>query len=147
MSKRAENLLNHTEHDWLVDAIREAEKHTSGEIRVHLEDSTTDDVFDRAAEVFAALNMQDTRHRNGVLIYVEVCQHNFVVLGDMAFHKVVNDGFWDKMCTHLKHFFSEERYFEGLAKVVHEVGDQLEQHFPIGDDDNPNELPDSISIG
>ena len=50
----------------LVAAIQQAEVRTSGEIRVHLEDTCpTPEPLDRAAQVFAELNMHRTTQRNG----------------------------------------------------------------------------------
>lgn len=146
MKIKAENLLNHTEQNWLVDCIRKAELLTTGEIRVHLEDVADINSYDRAAEVFAALHMHNTNHRNGVLIYVEVCQHNFVVLGDMAFQHKVDNSFWESISSELSTHFATEHYFEGLALTIKRIGTVLKQHFPIGEKDNPNELPDSISF-
>ena len=147
MTIKAKDLLNHTEQNWLVDCIRKAEKHTTGEIRVHLEDVADIHSFDRAAEVFAALHMHETRYRNGVLVYVEFCQHNFVILGDMAFNSKADEGFWEGLSKELSHHFQQARYFEGLAFTVKKIGEVLKNHFPIGEKDNPNELPDSISFG
>ena len=147
MRIRAATLLNAVEQNWLVERIREAEQTTSGELRVHLEDSTPKNSFDRAAEVFAALNMHDTRYRNGVLIYIEVVHHNFVIIGDMAFNSKVDDAYWNKLAKKLGNSFHQEHYYEGLAMVVNDIGDMLKKNFPIGDDENPNELSDSISFG
>ena len=56
MSNQTEAFLSKTEEEEIVDAIRQAERTTSGEIRVHLEPSTKGmDIFERAMEVFHAL--------------------------------------------------------------------------------------------
>ncbi|MBW3131091.1 TPM domain-containing protein, partial [Hymenobacter profundi] len=55
----------------LIAAIQQAELTTSGEIRVHLEDTCpTPEPLDRAAQVFAELGMHKTAQRNGVLFYL-----------------------------------------------------------------------------
>ena len=54
----------------VVDAIGEAEKMTSGEIRVHVTPKCGDDVMKDAIKTFNRLEMYKTRHRNGVLIFI-----------------------------------------------------------------------------
>ncbi len=58
------------EEDRIIRAIQEAEKHTSGEIRVHLEKDCRKPVLDEAVRVFHKLKMDKTELRNGVLIFV-----------------------------------------------------------------------------
>nr|HRM13311.1 TPM domain-containing protein [Flavobacterium sp.] len=69
MSK-VEDFLTKEEEQEIVEAIRMAEKNTSGEIRVHLEKTTPMDAYDRAMEVFHELKMDETELQNGVLIYL-----------------------------------------------------------------------------
>ena len=71
MSKVADFLTKEDEQE-IVEAIRMAEKNTSGEIRVHIEKTTAMDAFDRAMEVFEELKMDQTTLKNGVLIYMAV---------------------------------------------------------------------------
>ena len=70
------------EKEAIVDAIREAEKNTSGEIRVHIENHAKKATLDRAAQVFADLKMHKTALRNGVLVYVALEDHKLAILGD-----------------------------------------------------------------
>jgi len=143
----ARNLLNPLEQVWVIDRIRKAESFTTGEIKVHLEDYAGCDYYDRAAELFAALNMHKTEHRNGVLIYVAVVEHRFVVMGDMAIHHKVTDVFWKEMASLLHDDFHNKDYFEGITKVIKRVGIELKKHFPTKESINPNELTDEISFG
>ncbi len=50
------------EQKQIIAAIQEAEKQTSGEVKVHIEKkcATADDVLERAKEVFGLLNMHAT---------------------------------------------------------------------------------------
>ena len=66
----AQDLLSEAERKRVLQAIHKAEELTSGEVRVHLDDTITDSVLDHAAFVFEELGMFRTRDRNGVLIYV-----------------------------------------------------------------------------
>ncbi|MCW8980617.1 MAG: TPM domain-containing protein, partial [Altibacter sp.] len=60
MSKVEDFLSSADERD-VIEAIRVAESNTSGEIRVHLEPHSKIDAFDRAAEVFDFLHMDNTK--------------------------------------------------------------------------------------
>ena len=81
MSK-LEDFLTREEEAEIIAAIRKAESNTSGEIRVHLEASSKIDAFDRAAEVFDFLHMENTKLSNGVLIYIAVEDRTLVIMGD-----------------------------------------------------------------
>ena len=79
----------------MVAAIRQAEKDTSGEIRIHFENHCRKNVLDRAAQVFADLKMHKTALRNGVLIYVALEDKQLAILGDAGINAKVPDHFWD----------------------------------------------------
>ena len=94
MSK-VEDFLTQEEEQEIVEAIRVAEKNTSGEIRVHIEKKTSIDAFDRAMEVFQTLKMHETQEQNGVLIYLAVKDKTFVIYGDKGINEKVANTFWD----------------------------------------------------
>ena len=84
-----EDFLSKTEEKEIVEAIRKAEKNTSGEIRVHIENHTDEDHYEHAQKIFGQLHMHETKLRNGVLIYIAVSDHKFVILGDEGINKRV----------------------------------------------------------
>ncbi len=145
MSIKSEAFLSKREEEEVVEAIRQAERKTSGEIRVHLEPSTGDlDIFDRAMEVFHALKMDNTKESNGVLIYVAVEDRNFVIYGDKGINDVVPDDFWESTKELIVGHFKKGKFKDGLVDGVLKAGEQLQKHFPW-DEDNTNELSDQIS--
>ena len=147
MSKQSEAFLSKSEEEEIVDAIRTAERTTSGEIRVHLEPSTGDqDIFDRAMEVFHALKMDNTKQDNGVLIYVAVEDRNFVIYGDKGINDVVADDFWESTKDLIVSHFKKGHYKDGLVEGIIKAGEQLQKHFPW-DENDTNELSDQISKG
>tara|TARA_B100001146_G_scaffold225125_1_gene246774 strand:+ start:63569 stop:64006 length:438 start_codon:yes stop_codon:yes gene_type:complete len=145
MSK-VEDFLTAEEEAAIVEAIREAEKNTSGEIRVHLEAHTDLDPFERAAEVFDFLHMDNTKLSNGVLIYVAVEDRTLVILGDSGINDVVPPDFWDSTRDTIVAHFKEGNMDKGLIAGIFEAGLQLKKHFPYQKNDK-NELPDDISVG
>ncbi len=144
MSK-AENFLNKKEEEEIVAAIREAESNTSGEIRVHLENSHGEkDIFERAREVFHQLKMDNTKEENGVLIYVAVEDHEFVIYGDRGINDVVPENFWESTKDAIVAQFKHGKFKQGLVDGILKAGEQLKKHFPWSAD-TQNELPNTIS--
>ena len=129
----------------IVDAIRQAEKATSGEIRVHIENHCRKPVLDRAADVFAALKMHKTALRNGVLIYIALQDHKMAILGDAGINAKVPSDFWENIKNHMVDHFRQGRITDGLVEAILSAGNALHSYFPHQADDR-NELPDEISF-
>lgn len=129
----------------ILDAVKEAETATSGEIRVHIETSCTEDVLDRAAWVFKKLGMHKTSDRNGVLFYLAVSDRKFAIIGDAGINSKVPAGFWDEVKELLQKKFREGKFTEGLSEGIVLAGTHLKSHFPYSKDD-VNELSDEISF-
>jgi uncharacterized membrane protein len=145
MSK-VEDFLTATEEQEIVEAIRLAEKNTSGEIRVHIEKTTSIAAFDRALEVFHLLKMDNTKLQNGVLIYVAVNDHSFVICGDKGIDAVVPDDFWDSTRDAMQQQFRDGNFKQGLIDGIKRAGQKLQHYFPWEDDDT-DELSNEISKG
>ncbi|MDT0557101.1 TPM domain-containing protein [Ichthyenterobacterium sp. W332] len=141
-----ENFLSYTEEQEVIAAIREAEKNTSGEIRVHLENSCDKSIEDRTKAVFHYLKMDNTKLQNGVLIYVAVNNRQFSIYGDQGINKVVSKEFWNSTKEAIQTHFISGNFKQGLIEGIIKSGKQLEQHFPWEHTDI-NELPNQISKG
>lgn len=127
------------------DAIKEAEKATSGEIRVHIETRLSGDVLDRASWIFKKIGMHKTEKRNGVLFYLAVTNRKFAIIGDLGINSKVPENFWDEIKGVLEKHFREAKFTEGLITGIIAAGSQLKEHFPHQKND-VNELPDEISF-
>ncbi|MCL6219739.1 TPM domain-containing protein [Zunongwangia pacifica] len=146
MSRKDFSLKTEDEND-IVEAIRTAEKSTSGEIRVHLEKSAgSQDIFERAMDVFHQLKMDNTKEENGVLIYVATEDRNFVIYGDKGINDKVEDDFWESTKDIILSHFKKGDFKQGLVDGILMAGEQLKRHFPWQEDDE-NELSDQISRG
>jgi len=130
----------------IVNAIKEAELNTSGEIQVHLENHCKEDVMDHAAYIFKTLKMHKTELRNGVLFYMAIKDHKFAILGDAGINNKVPENFWDDIKEHMLAHFKNGDLTAGLSEGIKMAGEQLAAHFPYQKDDE-NELPDEISFG
>ena len=145
MSK-VEDFLTKEEEQEIVEAIRMAEKETSGEIRVHIEKTTSKVPYDRALEVFHELGMDATDLKNGVLIYLAVEDHKFVICGDKGINDVVTNDFWDSTRDVIVSHFKNGDFKQGLIEGITKAGEQLQKHFPYLKGDT-NELSNEISKG
>lgn len=129
----------------IVEAIKSAEKNTSGEIKVHIEKTCDIDVLDRAAQVFESLELHKTKLRNGVLIYLAIESKTFAILGDSGINAVVAKGFWDSTKDIMLAHFKKGEFTEGLIQGICSAGKQLKQYFAYQSDD-VNEISDDISF-
>lgn len=136
------------ETDRILSAIREAERRTSGEVRIFVESRCRFvDAIDRAAEIFFQLKMDGTAQRNGVLLYIAVRDHQVAVFGDEGIHQKVGPQYWnDKVHNMLAHF-RQEHLVDGVIECIYDIGEALYQHFPYNLDTDKNELPDEIVFG
>ena len=145
MSK-VEDFLTKAEEDLIVAAIKDAEKQTSGEIRVHIENTNAKKCLERAEEVFYFLGMDKTEDKNGVLFYVDVENKQFAVIGDTGIDKVVPEHFWESIRDRVTGEFSKGNYADGLVLGIIEAGQKLQEYFPYQQTDT-NELSNEISKG
>ncbi|MBK8087080.1 MAG: TPM domain-containing protein [Chitinophagaceae bacterium] len=146
LSKK-QNWFTPQENEAIVNAIRAAEKRTSGEIRMFIESRCSYvDPVDRAIEVFFGLKMDKTEDRNGVVLYIAMKDHQLAVFGDKGIHEKVGTEFWNKEVNKMLSSFSRENYKDGIVQIVTEIGDALVSNFPYENEDR-NELPDDIVFG
>ena len=138
-------VFNDEEQQRIRTAIEDAEKHTSGQIRVCIEKTCAENVLDRAAKYFHQLDMHKTRLRNGVLIYVATVDRKFAIIGDRGINKVVPENFWDDTKEDMLEHFKYGNIVEGIVTGLKIAGDHLQKYFPHQLDDN-NELSDDIAF-
>ena len=132
----------------ITAAVKQAELQTSGEIRVHVDthplpEKTT--ALERTVQVFEELQMHKTQQRNGVLIYLNLLDKQFVIIGDEGINQKVPENFWEDIKDLMRYYFKRNELKNGLVKGVEQIGLRLKTYFPYHKDDI-NELPDHVSI-
>lgn len=142
----AQKFLSDQEKKQVKAAIEAAEKMTSGEIMVHIDDRCSEEVLDRAAYWFETLEMHKTELRNGVLIYLAFEDRKFAILGDVGINQKVPVGFWDEVSDTMISHFKQGDFAKGLEVGIKLAGSQLGSHFPYQSTDK-NELSDDLSFG
>ena len=138
-------LFNDDEQLRIKQAVEAAEKHTSGEIRVCVEKTCSEDVLDRAAKYFTQLDMQKTKLRNGVLIYLATEDRKFAIIGDGGINKEVPVDFWDTTKNEMLEQFKQGNLIEGIVIGITRAGEKLGTFFPCATDD-VNEVSDDVAF-
>jgi uncharacterized membrane protein len=142
----SKNFFNQQEQDAIIRAIQQAEKETSGEIRVHIEPDCKEDPYVRAKEVFEKLEMHATELKNGVLFYVAYNDKKFAVLGDKGIHEKVQQHFWNEVKDLMETQFKQGEFCKGLCMGIEKAGEKLNTYFPYQHNDK-DELSNDISFG
>ena len=128
----------------IVQAIRDAERRTSAEIRVHLKSKHRGDALEEARKIFHKFGMHKTKERNGVLIFVASDSKIFAIYGDSGIHAHAGDPFWQKTRDAMLEYFRRGEIKEGIVASIKSAGEKLAVHFPKKQNDT-NELPDNVS--
>ena len=136
------------ENEKIVAAIRNAEKCTSGEVRVFVESRCRFiDPLDRAMEIFAELKMENTKDRNAVIVYVAIKDRQLAIYGDSGINAKTGDQYWKEEVNKMISEFHQHHYADGIVHCVEDIGQALQTYFPYDRETDKNELPDAIIFG
>ncbi len=136
-------MLDQKELQIITDAIQEAEKMTSGEIRVCIARSCKGNPLEAAVKKFDKLEMYKTEQRNGVLIYVAPNDKKVAIYGDVGINDNTNSNFWDTVLAEMLESFSRGMFIDGLIHAVGRVGELIKNLYPIQEGDK-NELCNDV---
>ena len=147
--KQPAPLMSAEESAIIVEAINEAERNTTGEIRVFVESRCNYvDAWDRAWQVFHHLEMSKTQHRNAVLVYIATLDKQVAIIADEAiFKKVGGPEYWVKELEMIKQGGRNQQLAQGVVNAINDIGVALHEHFPHKGGSNKNELPNEIVFG
>ncbi|MEZ4907918.1 MAG: TPM domain-containing protein [Saprospiraceae bacterium] len=134
-----------TDDKKIINCIKEAEKQTSGEIRVHFQKKLKVDILEEAVNTFYRLKMDETKDKNGVLFFFVMKKKKFAIIGDKGINDVVPDDFWENIKIALTEDFSNGHKTSGICNAIKMAGDKLKEFFPYDSVNDVNELPDEIS--
>lgn len=138
-----QSFLSALDHTRIERAIASAEARTSGELRVVIHPSATDDPLGVATAEFARLGMDATRDRNAILLLVAPRSRTFAFYGDTGIHARCGPEFWQHLADALAADFHREAYTDGIVASLARAGELLAAQFPRRPDDR-NELPDHV---
>jgi len=145
---KKKDFFSAAEKEQIVAAIRSAEKNTSGEIRVFIENRNPFvDPLDRASQLFFKLKMQETDHRNAVLLYIAMKSHELALFADEGIYREVGAEYWNLAVKNMIKEFSNDHIPTGIEQCVRQIGVTLTEKFPYIPTEDRNELPDDIVFG
>jgi uncharacterized membrane protein len=135
----------------LTDAVREAERGHSGQIRVVIEGTPgirhvlkRRTARDRAIDLFSLERVWDTTHNNGVLLYLMVAERDAEIVADRGLNGKVRPEQWQEICTSLERDVHTHGFSRAVCAAITSIGNLVRTHFP--GDSSPNELPDDVII-
>ncbi len=128
----------------IAEAITAAERHTTGEICVHVTPRCHGNVVTRAAKTFNRLHLYTTKRRNAVLIFIAYKSQKFAIIGDTGINDAVPKGFWDQEKETLAASLANGRQVDGLCEIIARIGESLSTYFPA-DREDLNEISNEIT--
>ena len=135
----------------ISETISGVEKHTSGELRVCLKNKrgilqgkyTSREL---ALNEFLRADMDKTRDKTGVLIFILFGERKFEIIADEGINARIPDSTWDSIEHMMTDEFKKENYLGGIVNAVEEIGGILKNEFPPSSD-NPDELSNDVIVG
>jgi uncharacterized membrane protein len=118
------------DHERVAAAILEAEKKTSGEIRVLVARHKTGDPVAAAQRHFDRLGLARGGRPPAVLILVAPRSRNFAVIGGRSVHEKCGDAFWTELAAAMSGYFKRGDFTAGLVHGIDRAGALLAAHFP-----------------
>lgn len=133
----------------MTAAIASGERTHLGEVRFAVESRLSPwmvldgvDAAQRARQVFGQLQVWDTEHNTGVLLYVLLAEKRIEIVADRGIASRVAQAEWDDICAGMQGSYASGCWREGSLVGIAAVHVLLQRHFPSSGSDNPDELPD-----
>ncbi len=98
----------------------------------------------RAIDLFSEYRIWDTEENTGVLVYVNVCEHDLEIVADRGINQHVSPSVWQAMCDKAIVGLSKGKIVESLSALLDEIGQLLRQYYYLEYDPQGNELSDSV---
>lgn len=95
----------------------------------------TEEVEEAATISFFREGLHRTRDKTGVLIFISVFERRVWVLGDQGINSKVSKEQWDNIVQIITGGIKRKNPAEAICRAVKEVGQMLQENFPIKPDD------------
>ena len=140
--------FTHAAIERIVAAIKDSERRHQGEVRFAVEGALDFmpvlrglTARERALEVFSIARVWDTDANTGVLLYLQLVDHDVEIVADRGIAKLVSQDEWDGICHRMEASFAAGRFEAGVIAGIGEITALLARHFPA-EAGNVDELPD-----
>ncbi len=127
----------------IARAIQEAEKDTSGEIRVIIARSRPEDPAAEAQREFQRLEMRRTPMRNAVLLYFTPNPDRLTIVADEGIHLRCGQEFMDAVRREAEPLIAASKLDEAILLAIRAAGKELAKRFPKNSVDR-NDLPNTV---
>ncbi len=134
----------------LSKQVTEAEKGHRGEVFLivenHLPIKTAyyQGCRGRAIDLFSQYRVWDTEENTGVLVYVNICEHNLQIVADRGINKHVSSNVWQILCDKAILGLKKGEFETSLNHLLVEIGNLLHQYYYLEHDPQGNELSDTL---
>ena len=136
-SYKTRQLLPIEKREALAEHIEQSEAKHTGEIAIAFETRLPYSYLarqararERAWTVFSKMQVWDTPHDNGVLIYFLVAERRIEIVADRGMASLVSQDQWDAWVHELHVSLKNDALHDGLHNVLDAIGAVLAQHFP-----------------
>ena len=102
------------------------------------------DCRERAIELFSHCRVWDTEENTGVLVYINVCEHDLQIIADRGISTHVSPTVWRAMCDKAISGIKNNQVEASLTELLDEIGQLLRQHYYLEHDPQGNELSDTV---
>jgi uncharacterized membrane protein len=143
-STNPKDFLTEEEARQVTEAVAEAERRTSAELKLVIARHCWASLEEKAAAIFRKQGLDRTAQRNGVLILLVTTNREFLIHGDQGIHEKVGQDFWEEVRDAMAERFRAGEIGDGLAEGIRRIGEALAGHFPWTEDDE-NELSDEVA--
>lgn len=143
-SRSGRALFPETVLQQIEDAIAGGETRHRAEIHMIIEPSLAlSDVWngidarERARALFAEYRIWDTEENCGVLVYVNIADHQVEIVADRTVGRLIAAAEWQRVCDTMTRGFADGKYGDGVLRALDQLNALLEKHFPArGSGDN-----------
>ncbi|HJV86564.1 MAG TPA: TPM domain-containing protein [Noviherbaspirillum sp.] len=132
----------------IEETIAAGEKCHRAEVRMVIEPSLSSQAVlngmsprERARELFSHYRVWDTEENCGVLVYINLADHQVEIVADRGVGRVVAAKEWHGVCRTMTEGFANGSYHDSIVAALEQLNRLLANHYP-DDGSTRNQLPD-----
>lgn len=93
----------------------------------------------RASELFTLYRIWDTEENCGVLIYINLADHQVEIIADRGLTRLIPAEDWQRACKKMTDGFAQGNYHDSVIDGITHLNTLMQRHFPEGDS-QPDQL-------
>ena len=96
---------------------------------------------ERALELFSQYGIWDTEENCGILIYIELADHQVEIVADRGVDRIISESEWQDVCQTMTTGFARDSYGDAVIAALEKLNALLHVRFP-DDESGVNQLSD-----